>query len=135
MWRESASLEVAHRDDEGVLLEHLVDGGGFAQVAFAGAGAFARRDARHLRQHSAQPRLRRLDVATQRDPRQRLARLLQDVVRNTPLGVPVLKVERLAAAGQIVEFAAFLRFADLLVDGALPLRVACAGASMQLGRA
>src|SRR5579871_890401 len=66
---QAAALQVTHGDDEGVFLEHLVDGGGFAQVALAGAGALGGGNARYFGEHGAQAGLRRLDVAAERDPR------------------------------------------------------------------
>src|SRR2546423_100399 len=77
-------------------------------------------DRRRALEHTAQSRLRRFDVATQRNPGQRLAGLFQDVVGERPITLPRLAGQRLALTRQIVEVAALLRLADLYVDRAFP---------------
>ena len=96
--------QVAHGDGEGVLLEHLVERGGRLQVARAGAVAcLAMRHARAASSCARKRLLGRLDVAAERDPRQRLAGLLQDVVRQAPTRRPSPPRQRLAAARQDFE--------------------------------
>jgi hypothetical protein len=62
-----------------------------------------------------------LYILAERDPRECLAGLLQDVVGQRPLVVPGLDVERLTPARQVVEVAALLGLPNLTIDRGLPL--------------
>src|SRR5919201_5962027 len=67
-----------------------------------------------------QPGLPLLDVASERDPGQRLARQTQDVERQGPVALPRLLGQRPTEPRQAVEIATFLSLADLALDSALP---------------
>jgi hypothetical protein len=71
-----------------------------------------------------QPLKPSINVLAQRNPGQRFAGLFQDVIRERPLVIPRLQLQRLAATGQVVEIAAFFGFADLFVDCGFPVRQA-----------
>jgi hypothetical protein len=125
---QATSLQVPNRDDERVFLEEFVDGGGLAEVALAGAGPRLTPTWPRARQRSRvapqvlQFQLGGFDLTAKRDPGQGFAGLPQDVVRQRPITLPWLGGQRLALAGQVVEIAALLGFADLLFDRTFPVR-------------
>lgn len=130
MRRQAASLELATRDRESIVLQELVERSRFAQVAFARAGAHLapsearRRSSQTLRvaQQRPQPGLTGLDVPTERDPRQGLPGLSEHVVRQCPVVTPGTQLERLSLPRQMIEITPLLGFTDPPVDVAFPLR-------------
>jgi hypothetical protein len=86
--RQAATLQVADRHGEGVLLQEFVDRRGLFQIPLARSRSFCQWDPRRFLEHLPQAGLGRFDLLSQRDPRQRLASLFQDVVRQRPLIIP-----------------------------------------------
>jgi len=138
--RQPAALQLTAGDDERVLLEQFVERSRIPKIALTGAPplfspTWSRSpQGRGVTPKALQAQLGRFDVTSEGDPGQRLACLLQDVVRQRPIAFPRLSRQRLALARQVLEVAALLRLADLLFDGAFPVRQLFRGAALLAAR-
>src|SRR6266567_1966733 len=89
--RQSAALQAARRHQERVLLEPLVDGSRFAQIAFARALPLAAGEVGRVAQHRFESRLGGVDIPPKRNPRQGLAGEFEYVMSHGPVAFPGLR--------------------------------------------
>jgi hypothetical protein len=114
------TLEVAHRHQKRILLQHLVDRRCLAQVPLTSSFSLRIWNLVRLMQHRAQSVLSLRYFLTKSDPGQRLAGLFEYVVCERPVIIPRLNVEWLTAPREVIEIAALLCLPNLTIDRGFP---------------